>query len=68
MARILLVLGASVATVALVAALSGSGGPPSGEAAGQPRVLSVLGIAQVQGEQVLLDIWGWFLPDKTRAP
>ena len=62
--RLSLSLSAIIAIAAAVALLLGKGGPPTGQAASQPRVLSVLGIARVQGEDVLVDIWVVVPPGK----
>jgi hypothetical protein len=57
MRNILLLMAATVALVALVIPLSQGDVTRTGEAAGSPRVLSVLGVGRVQGEDVLVDIW-----------
>jgi hypothetical protein len=57
MMRVLLVVATAVAFAAGVASLRQGGSAPAGEAAGVSRVVSVLGIAQVQGEEVFVDIW-----------
>jgi len=54
--RVALSLAAAIAVVSPLAVPKG-GGLPSGEAAAPPRIISVLGVAQVQGEEVLVDIW-----------
>jgi hypothetical protein len=60
--KVLLLLTAALAVLVPVVALGVSRGPSSSEASDQGRMLSVLGVAQVQGEDVFVDVWVLVLP------
>ena len=57
-----LTLAAALAIMAPLVLLRSGEGPPPGEAANQARIVSVLGVAQVQGEDVFVHIWLLVLP------
>jgi hypothetical protein len=53
---------AALAIVAPMALLRSAAGPATGQAASQDSIVSVLGVAQVQGQRVFVDVWLVVLP------